>query len=494
MTSAGFPDRPPGPHFSPLLPHDAVAPDIFDAVALPGVLLPLVLANLLSPRLWDLAAAAQQQSAAEPRSDPADGVAPQVRAVQESIDRHYQHLSPPEVARLDGDLDLARERDRLGAEVVDYALSRILATARWRMEHGTLADPALVESVAAGRFPAYFYATIDEAHAHRIILGRRKHKPAGLTSCLDEAALFAAALLAMPGVCDSFAVLGGPSHYTVLGTSGGRPWWFYGKSHLWSAGQWQEQVARDHDGDAQAALDALLPDLDCIITPAGTLDLAGGRTTIPVAEQAQLLATCEQYFGRGVRQLAAAHSATPHADGGGLAALATAMADSGSRDGAEHVVRDAFSLDPQRTDVNCVLMAHRSLQVADAGQYLDAARNSPRARRLARELRTPAEALAAVAAIPGDASMFGDPARIAMPEETLRLGTGSDRDKALLLHVLAELLPGTGGQRPDPGIETVLGSVDSVVTGPGFSFSTLAMAPAPAPRDGIRLRAPLPHR
>lgn len=469
-----------------------MAPDIFDAVALPGVLLPLVLANVLSPRLWDLAAAAQQQVAAEPKAHPADGVPPPIRAVQESIDRHYQHLSPPEVAQLDGDLDLARERDRLGVEVVDYALARILATARWRMEHGTLADPALVESVAAGRFPAYFYATIDEAHAHRSILGRRKHKPAGLTSCLDEAALFAAALLAMPGVCDSFAVLGGPSHYTVLGTSGGRPWWFYGKAHLWSAAQWQEQVARDHAGDAQSALDSLLPDLDCIITLGGTLDLAGGRTTIPIPQQQRLLAMCEQYFGQGVRQLAAAHCATPHADGGGLAALATAMADSGSRGGAEHVVREAFSRDPQRTDANCVLMAHRSLEVADAGQYLVAARNSPRARRLAQELRTPADALAAVAEIPGEVSMFGDPGRIAMPEETLRLGTGSDRDKALLLHVLVESLPVAG--RPREGVETVLGARDSVVTGPGFSFSTLTMAPAPAPPDGIRLRAPLPAR
>ncbi|HEY1300113.1 MAG TPA: hypothetical protein VGF07_06425 [Stellaceae bacterium] len=48
------------------------------------------------------------------------------------------------------------------------------------------------------------------------------------------------------------------------------------------------------------------------------------------------------------------------------------------------------------------------------------------------------DALRAVTAIAGNASVFDDPDRIAMPDETLRFGTGTDRDKDLLLHVRLE--------------------------------------------------------
>ena len=41
-------------------------------------------------------------------------------------------------------------------------------------------------------------------------------------------------------------------------------------------------------------------------------------------------------------------------------------------------------------------------------------------------------------AIAGSESIFEDPDRIAMLDETIRFDTGSDRDKALLLHVLIE--------------------------------------------------------
>ena len=84
-----------------------------------------------------------------------------------------------------------------------------------------------------------------------------------------------------------------------------------------------------------------------------------------------------------------------------------------------------------------------------------------------------AEALAFVRGIEGRDSIFSDRERIAMPEETLRLRTGSDRDVALLLHVLVESMPGIG--RHD-AIETWFAADDSYVVGPDFCASLARMA------------------
>jgi hypothetical protein len=55
-------------------------------------------------------------------------------------------------------------------------------------------------------------------------------------------------------------------------------------------------------------------------------------------------------------------------------------------------------------------------------------------------MRTLDDAIVYVEAIPGRESIFNDADRIAMPDEVIRLQTGTERDRELLLRVLQHWL------------------------------------------------------
>ncbi len=198
----------------------AVAPNIFDAVLDPALVFSLVLANLMSTRLWALRE--RVLSAAE-QPQGAGGAIPRI---QHLIDHNFEHITPVRVVEINGVLDAGAEGERLGAEAVGYAIAKILSTYTWRIEHGTLEKGVLpVDLIEQRNFPAYVYASIDEAWATRRLLHHRKHKPLGLTCCLDEAAIFAALVLALPlGAVDEMAFIGSPAHYTALVWAAGESW------------------------------------------------------------------------------------------------------------------------------------------------------------------------------------------------------------------------------------------------------------------------------
>ena len=105
-----------------------VAPDLFDAIAEPGVLLPLVMANAMSPRLWRLG----RRVATAP--DP-------LEAARRVVDTSFTHASPEAMARVSGSLDLDAERRRLGARVVDDAIAEIDRAWEERRRRGLLRQP-----------------------------------------------------------------------------------------------------------------------------------------------------------------------------------------------------------------------------------------------------------------------------------------------------------------------------------------------------------------
>ena len=139
--------------------------------------------------------------------------------LQQEIDRHFEHL-PVRTAEVFGEIDLDEERERLGPEVVDDAIAKIVNAFRWRLAIGQI-DAGIVDTVnamiARQRFPAYHYATFDVVRAHTHAERRRRHAPLGLTSCLDEAAIFSALALTLPAsVAETAIVLGSPEHYTAV--------------------------------------------------------------------------------------------------------------------------------------------------------------------------------------------------------------------------------------------------------------------------------------
>ena len=93
----------------------------------------------------------------------------------------------------------------------------------------------------------------------------------------------------------------------------------------------------------------------------------------------------------------------------------------------------------------------------------------------------------AVTAIGGTESIFEDRNRIAMPDETARFGTGTIRDKALLLHVLLERV--LGAERlAGIGIETLFSETDSFVRGGHFCISLSKMTYVSQVEGNIRYR------
>ena len=88
-----------------------------------------------------------------------------------------------------------------------------------------------------------------------------------------------------------------------------------------------------------------------------------------------------------------------------------------------------------------------------------------------------------IRALPGTESIFKNRNRIAMPDETLRLKTGTDRDKALLLHALLVLCRQTAPIMDS--FVTILTDIDSFVCSDARCVSITTLSDAPRPTKGI---------
>lgn len=413
-----------------------VAPDLFDAIAQPGVLLPLVMANAMSPRLWRMG----RKVASAP--DP-------LEAARRAVDTSFTHMQPEHMAEVGGYLDLDDERRRLGTAVVDEAISDIDAGWSARRERGLLAaGESLQQVIATGRFPAYSYANIDVINAARRAPGGPGQRPRGLTSCLDEAALFAALIVTAPDVTsrlDGIAMLASSLHYTVFGWSGDEAWWFWSKRDLFTREAFAQRVARDHAGDPADAIDAVMAaPIRRIVSRRGSVDMTTRTSSLPPEELARTLAAAERFFGvmpPGLHMELESLRFTKPSPHDALFARAVECA---SPTEVQHLVRGAVTGGGAEGEaaLEC-LLAYRSLEVPDLLPYLEAARRSPALPLLAarahdgRHPATPDDALAIAAGL-DDGAALGDPTRVGLPHEVLARGACSPVERALLVHVLLE--------------------------------------------------------
>lgn len=413
-----------------------VAPNIFDAFANQNLLLYLVMSNLLSPATWEYSDRIRQRAGAG-----SEGAAPSarslIREIQGFLNRNFQHLHTHDVARLYGELDVNAERARLGAAAVERAVGQLVRNLEMRVASGTIPAEAMrpvLERIAEGAFPAYFYGTIDVVRANRKATGKSHASVKGLTSCVDEAAIFASlAMTVPPGAIANVVALAGPSHTSAFGwNSDGEAWWFLGKNRLFFAEDWQDHVAEAAGGDAQACFDALLQDASRIVSVAGTFDLETGSANLIDDHIDEIAAKMDAFFGIRLRQLADGLSKPRrHLPEDPVAPYLRALHGAASAS----VVLERLG-DSRDAAGQGVLYAFRSLAVADLHPYVMAARAQPNCRKLAQSLKTVEDVLAATAGIGQSDSILGNRDRIAMPDETLRFGTGTDRDKALLIMTL----------------------------------------------------------
>lgn len=472
----------------------AISPNIFDAYSNPDLLLPLILGNLLSKRLWDLSARIQNKLVASDRPDNQINTSDLnkhdslklIRLIQDQINRHFKHLHPGEVAKVFGELDLNDERQRIGIKEVDRALSQVKSTFAQRIKDGAIPSDALsplLDLIENNRFPAFYYANLDVVLANKNLTGRKSSAPMGLTSCLDEIAIFTALAMTMPqsGI-ESVIALTSASHYTAFGwMHTGEIWWFYGKNKLFSQQDWAQVVNNAFSGNAQAAFNFYFNDMDHIVSVAGTFDLTSGRSSIIADHIIQILEKLKQFFGLTLSQIAS--RPTPqiqYIEESPLAPILRNLLGTRSLDEAQLALHN--SSDPELIQV---LYSYRTIDVPSLNPYLEVARNQPNCKALGRSLKNRQEALAIIQGIEGVDSIFSDRNRIAMPDETLRLKTGSDLDKALLLHVLLEHMH--AALNIVENISTHLGTRDTYVRGNEFCLSIHALREVDQPlQDCIR--------
>ena len=417
----------------------AVAPNIFDVLYDSDHIASLCLSNLMSSGLWDLKERMREKLAQQPGNDRLD-VPASIRIIQEFINKRFTHLHPADVAEIYGMVDLDLERLRFPQGDLDRMITGLQGFFSGLSRSDLHLDEVRRQVlcwIQQGLFPNYYYSSFDLIEAHRNISGEMKRSPKGLTSCLDETALFIALSLILPqeGEIRGIMIMSSISHYGAFGYSeDGRRWWFNGKNQLYSKADWDLRVQAS-GGDHQACFDGLFSNFSRMTTVSGNADLASGVSHIPEEHLTEYLAEMEAFFGirlRQIERLCDDPEILPVHEGERADFLRGLI----GLDSRETLLRrmDGF-------DASWVLKAKycfRSLDVVDKTPYFLAARRNPEARRVAQSAQSHESLFSIVRSIRGSASIFGSDDRIAMPDETLRFDTGSHRDKGLLLHVLLE--------------------------------------------------------
>lgn len=417
----------------------AVAPNIIDVFYDTDLIGTLCLANLLSPGLWAFSQKILDQADATP-PEPASELPISIRLIQKFLNKSFTHLHPAEVAAIYGLVDLQSERSRFDDSQFDKVVSGLEAFfVEFQKKGGVLevAGKQAVSWIQGGQFPSYAYTNFDLIKAHRNLTGHATKRPNGLTSCLDEVALLIALAVAIPKTGDvrAIMVMSSVSHYGAFGYSeDGRSWWFNGKNQLYSKSDWDCLVAEQHAGDHQACFDQLFSNFSCITTVSGAFDFASGESSIPEEYLEEYLQKMASFFGIALRQVAEGlknkRARRPESDHANFFRQLLGLAS-----------RDQLLDRLQKTTApwaRKAFYAYRSLEVENHTPYLLNARRNPQAREAARAAARIDDIVSIVQSLHGSTSIFNDRDRIAMPDETLRLKTGTDRDKALLLHVLLE--------------------------------------------------------
>lgn len=425
----------------------AARPAIFDTVYEPELLHVLVLANLMTPSLWTMREKILDRNKA--RAHP-NSQLPELGLALDALDyvnRHFTHLIQMDVVELIGLIDLDRERQRLGADVVDGALEVVIRNFHLRTSSGQFNERNnVLPQIAEGQFPNYTYMSLEGLHARRNVLANVHHKPAGVSICADEATLNIAVLLSL-GVASfqDYAILGSAAHYNVLffGTKD-LVYWSNGKREFFDKDQWRRCVEDDGAGNPQLAVDKRAPTINRIVTPRGTALLDQGISTLSRSELLRVANKCADFFGAPLTQLqttqnpefpAEAESATPDPfvtlnDLAGVESTREAIAAlAKSRPGS--VFDKAFY---------CL----RDIRVPHPEAYVLAGMNAFVVQEFARDLVSFDQALAKVLDLPGDKLLRDTPDHLSLPEEMLLFKGGGPRDKALLLFTLLLLAPSLG--------------------------------------------------
>ena len=432
----------------------AARPTLFDCLAEPRLIIALVLANLMSPALWNFRDRLKQKIDSIGKEQAEDPTQLMLAEVGRYVDRHLYHVPPSEMGDIWGFVSLESERRRVGQDVVDYAVADILANLRKREELGSFtASLDIFPVVNDGRFPEYEYAAVDVILAYRRILKKKKHRPLGITCCVDEATLIASlATVLHTASLEDLVFVGAPVHLTTFITHREKAYWFNGKHEFFDQAAWQAELAKDSSSsDPQKRLDNALDKrvvVERFVTPQGWHLLRSDHSTLDETAEARIFSALAKFFGGEPQLIKEARSrAVRHLPSSDQPLSFDALAEVKDAKEARQVMGQLAAVHPGSV-FEAALYCHRDLNVARPEAYFKAAQRGPKLRAAAAAVGSLEEALDLLRGIESRESIFADRERIALPDEVLLFRTANDRERALLLAALLAEAPALKSNGP----------------------------------------------
>jgi len=452
--------------------YDPVCSNFFDVLVHPELILPITVSHVLSVKFWEQQTKALQRLDSLQTDDAS--IPPLLQLIQREVDRSFEHVRPVHVADVHGLISIDDERLRLDPALVSAGIESIARAEIYRTSINPEHNTWLLDSLAAGNFPNYVYPTFDVINAHRSFAHSHRSRILGSVSCLDEMSIFCAAALTLPKwFVAKVCVLAGASHYTVfLWDINGNGYWYPAKRYLFSKGAWQAYVAERFDNDPQTAFRSILYDCNRLITTRGTFNFDSGTSEIPMWLLQESFDEIRDFLGFVPADLASAmqrdiqfEPELPYHE------ILRQMSGVASRDEAIEMVRSA-AIDG-RTWAEDTLLAYRSVDVLHHEKFLGAARRGTLYKQISDACVSVDDVLAYVTSVPVRTSPLHDRARIVLPDEVIRLQQGSDRDLALLLHVLLEDFAERNAKQIS--VQSRYSTHESIVVYGDFIFSTTQM-------------------
>lgn len=286
--------------------------------------------------------------------------------------------------------------------------------------------------------------------------------------------IFCAAALTLPKwFVSKVCVLAGASHYTVfLWDINGNGYWYPAKRHLFSKEGWRAFVAERFDNNADEAFRSMLFECNRLITTRGTFNFESGSSEIPMwlleetyADMFDLLGCISTDFASAMQRDIEFKAELPYPE------ILRQMSGVSNRDDAFEMVRNA-ARDGQSWAED-TLLAYRSVEVLHHEKFLRAARRGVLYKQISSAFTSVDDAISYAASIPDRTSPLHDRGRIMLPDEVIRLQRGSDRDLALLLHVLLEAFAVCNSAQLS--VRSLYSADESVVVYDNHIFSTTQM-------------------
>ncbi|PKN35143.1 MAG: hypothetical protein CVU61_05615 [Deltaproteobacteria bacterium HGW-Deltaproteobacteria-19] len=406
----------------------AVSPSLFTAVRYPDLIVALLIANLLSPKLWELAGRIRSGGGGP------GGVESSMKKLHKFVNRNFYHTKSIEFFRIWG----LYEREAITDPDELFSSDRAMSIIKKGME--VIRDPAvelLNELIDNGAAPRYVYPTVDVILAYGRFLKDMKTHPLGMTSCLDECVLIASLALAS-GSCrmEDVVFVGSPLHYTLYLFPDDGGYMFNAKREFFSRPAWLELTGGDRERSSRMFLERLYI-CDRIITPFGYCVFPDGPATIPPGRMAEVAERIALFLSAHPKEISQAletsrRAGAPGPDGAECIDTALPM----GREAIEAAILRGTTPDRDVSVLDAALYAFRHPLVREPALYREAAMRGFKSFILSGGVSCVEDAQEIADGIAGRESIYGPTSRIAMPDEVLAFDTANDEERDLLVETL----------------------------------------------------------